>query len=128
MSTDRRGFLKWLTAGAVVSPVIGGVALEEPHVKLIEIPEIEIVQPPQPVALNELFVSMNELDVTVYLREKKTNRYCRMDCSAFITEMRCSVVDVTTSFDSFDSYRHLIPVLSPEITLRLTGQMRMRGA
>ena len=70
---NRRGLMKLFGVGAVIAPVIGGVALAEDHVKLIAEPKVEIASPPtfEPVT-DWSAMNRGELDVTVFMKDRKS--------------------------------------------------------
>ena len=118
--------MKLFGIGAVIAPVIGGVALAEDHVKLIAKPKVEIASPPtfEPVT-NWAAMNSEVLDVTVFMKDRKSGDVMRMDCQAFVMSSQPTMVDVT-SHHSYGGYREFIaPLLPSEITLRCTGELKM---
>jgi hypothetical protein len=122
----RRDLLKWFGAGSIVAPVIGGVALADDHVKLIETPKVEVVQAKWDVVNPaEYLSSIEPMDVTIFLKGRETGNVTRFDCPAYVSRFACNsranVVDVM-SHDS--PYRKFLPALVT-MQMELTGEVRM---
>jgi hypothetical protein len=92
MTIDRRSLLKWFGAGAVIAPVVNGLALSENHAQLIETPKVEIAKPPDlitvdPHAAVAMFMDREVLGVTVFAKSRNRGVVFRMDCESFIDRM-----------------------------------------
>ena len=112
---NRRDLLKLFSAGSIVAPIVGATALAGGQVRLVEEAKFELIQeavPVNPQPLWDLAGTMDQFDITVYFRNKRTTKVTRMDCSSFIV----SVKNLQASLKVLDP---------PEVTLRLTEQIRM---
>jgi hypothetical protein len=83
---NRRDFLKLFSAGAVVAPVLNGLALStSAQARIIEPPKIEIIPPPElvlaPMPSDEI------VQVDVNIRTKSGNRY-HIAAKCFVMESR----------------------------------------
>src|SRR5215510_4263754 len=66
--TDRRGFLKLFGAGAMVAPVVAGMATNTGAMaRLIEEPKVEIIPPPELVVADHIS-DMQGDDIVVFCR------------------------------------------------------------
>lgn len=81
---DRRELLKLFGMGTVIAPVIAGVASEDNHARLIEVPKVEIIQPSFQAITEWPPFNTSKFNVTVYLNEQGTDITYRLDCSAFM--------------------------------------------
>ncbi len=119
---NRRDLLKFFGVGAVVAPVVGGVALASDHARLIEAPRVEVVKPAWDfVDPFEHLQSTEELDITVFMKGQRTGKVTRLDCCAFMARGNSTMVDVTMHGDMF---RKLKPLMFT-CMLEVTGEVRM---
>ncbi len=119
---NRRDLLKFFGAGTVVAPVVEGVALATDHARLIQPAQVEVVQAMWDVVNPyEHLTAREELDVTVFMRGKKSGKVTRMDCSVYMIRASSELMNVTHHIDQF---KRLIPV-QWNCTLEITGEVRM---
>lgn len=76
---NRRDLLKLFGAGTVIAPVVDGLTSESARATLIEVPKIEIAEPPAVVLASE--IEYGDYDATVYLHQRSTNKTIRWDCT-----------------------------------------------
>jgi hypothetical protein len=126
MKINRRGLLGLFGIGAVVAPVVNGLADDGNHVRLIEAPKIQALEPPKLVTVDAYhhLLACNKLDVTIYARDRKLGTVMRMDCSAFLTSVQANIADVT-SFDSELPWLRRMAVVSQTLKFEATGEPRL---
>lgn len=118
----RRELMKWFGAGAAVVPIINGMPKAEAEALIVTPPEIEVPAPVEVFAPPGGFLSMSPLDVTVFLRDRESNRTYRFSSEAYMEswsiDMHRGVVDMTTAGDTSRRY---LPSPIVDCTLKLRG-------
>lgn len=127
---NRRDLLKLFGTGATIAPVLGGIASESARAIIVEPPKVELAPSPQimevdPGELRELLCNLDQYDVTVHLRAKRTGKVLRMDCEGFVTSISHDAPIYVSSIYSAVPYPTLIPGVRSTVTLELSGPMRM---
>lgn len=125
---NRRDLLKFFGAGAVIAPVIGGVASATQHARLIEEPKVEIAAPPKfrPANPGDLLGGPDKWELTLFMRNPSRHTTIRMDCKAFMGshQIQVSAIDVTSSILE-DTFREAIPTLVADISFTVSGPVQV---
>ena len=100
----RRDFLKLFGVGAVVVTVIGGVPSADAAV-IVEPPKVELPESPKILSASAMPYFGNS-DVVMYAKDRNTGVTTRVECRAFLMEMKYDSVDVS---GPLDSYRRYVP-------------------
>ena len=88
---NRRNFLKSFAAGATIAPLIGGAVPGLLSARIIEAPKLEAIETPKivpvlPSEMNE-YLRQSDLDITMFIREKKSGRTMRYDLPGRCTKI-----------------------------------------
>jgi len=101
MGFDRRDFLKYFTAGAIVAPVVGGAADEQHMVQLVTAPKIAAAPLPElvPADVYGYLLNRRNLEVTLLIRDRDNGERMRLQCSAFVSRVVGEVRNVPVRAD-----------------------------